>query len=310
MVDEIILTERPTAKEIYMLIGWRQWADGGSVSSGLPHYLIEKTKARKIGSISPDGFYLFQIPGTHDLVRPAVKFNDGFPEYLESEHNDFFYSEDQNKGIVYFLGDEPHLDAERYINAILYAAKEMGVKRIIGFGGVYGELPYDKERLISCTYSLPHLKQELDQLAVRYSNYQGGGSIGSYLCKRAGEQEIEYISFYAFIPTYDFSNIPNATNSIHIENDFVAWLGIMKRLNSMLKLNFDLSELEEKSQRLVKLIATKIEEIDEATPDFSVQDYLNELNANFEEMTFHPMDDFWEEELGRLFGNIDSNEEE
>jgi predicted ATP-grasp superfamily ATP-dependent carboligase len=310
MFDEVILTERPTAKEIYMLIGWRQWADGGSVSSGLPQYLIEKTKARKIGSISPDGFYLFQIPGTHDLVRPAVKFNEGFPEYLESEHNDFFYSEDQNKGIVYFLGDEPHLDAERYINAILYAAKEMGVKRIIGFGGVYGELPYDKERLISCTYSLPHLKQELDQLAVRYSNYQGGGSIGSYLCKRAGEQEIEYISFYAFIPTYDFSSIPNATNSIHIENDFTAWLGIMKRLNSMLKLNFDLSELEEKSQRLVKLIATKIEEIDEATPDFSVQDYINELNVNFEELTFHPMDDFWEEELGRLFGNIDSTEEE
>ena len=130
------------------------------------------------------------------------------------------------------------------------------------------------------------------------------------MCKRAGEQEIEYITFYAFIPTYDFSNIPNATNSIHIENDFMAWLGIMKRVNSLLKLNVDLSELEEKSQRLVKLITTKIKEIDEATPDFSVQDYINELNANFEELVFHPMDDFWEEELGRLFGNIDTTEEE
>jgi len=125
MVNEVILTERPTANEIYMLIGWRQWADGGSVSSGLPRYLIEHTNARKIGSISPDGFYLFQIPGTHDLVRPVIKFRDGYPEYLESEQNEFFFSGDENKGIVYFLGDEPQLDAERYSNAILHAAKEL-----------------------------------------------------------------------------------------------------------------------------------------------------------------------------------------
>jgi hypothetical protein len=310
MVDEVTLTERPTADEIFMLVGWRQWADGGSASSGLPRFLIEHTNARKIGSISPDGFYLFQIPGTHDLVRPVIKFKEGYPEYLKTERNEFFYSGDKNKGIVYFLGDEPQLDAERYSNAILETAKVLGVKRIIGFGGVYGELPYDKERLISSTYSLPHLKDELDQLAVRFSNYHGGGSIGSYLCKRAGEQNFEYISFYAFIPTYDFSHIPNVTNSIHIENDFMAWLGIMRRVNHMLKLDLDLSELEEKSERLVKLIASKIDEIEDATPDFNVHEYIDELNANFDELPFHPMEDFWEEELGRLFGDIDKTEEE
>jgi hypothetical protein len=68
MPDTVEFTEHPTAKHIYMIVGWRQWADAGSTSSGLPQYLIQKTDARQIGTLSPDGFYLFQIPGTHDLV--------------------------------------------------------------------------------------------------------------------------------------------------------------------------------------------------------------------------------------------------
>ena len=61
MSDAVEIREHPTAQEIYMLAGWRQWADAGSTSSGLPQYLIEQTGAKKIGSINPGGFYLFQI---------------------------------------------------------------------------------------------------------------------------------------------------------------------------------------------------------------------------------------------------------
>ena len=63
-----------------MIAGWHQWADAGSISSGLPLYLIEQTQARKIGRIKPDGFYLFQIPGAHHLLRPVVKLNEGYRE--------------------------------------------------------------------------------------------------------------------------------------------------------------------------------------------------------------------------------------
>ncbi len=57
-----------------------------------------------------------------------------------------------------FLGDEPHMDAERYIRALLGAAKEMNVKQIIHLGGVYGQVPYDKQRHVHGIFSLPHLK--------------------------------------------------------------------------------------------------------------------------------------------------------
>jgi len=306
--NEVKIVERPIAKEIDMLIGWRQWADAGSVSSGLPQYLIEFNKAHKIGEIDPNGFYLFQIPGTHDLVRPVVKFKEGFPDYLESKRNEFFYSGDEERGIVYFLGDEPHLDAERYVGALLQVAKELRVKRIIGFGGVYGELPYNKERMVSSTYSQNHLKAELDNIGVNFSDYHGGGSIGSYVCRRASEQDVEYLSLYAFVPVYDFSNISRNASGIQIENDFMAWLGIMRRVNYMLKLNWDLSELEAKSQRLIKLMDDKIEEIAKAFPEINIHEYIQQLDDDFDEVVFEPLQDLWEDEINRLFDRFEDED--
>jgi proteasome assembly chaperone (PAC2) family protein len=308
MSDAVELWEYPKAEKIYMLAGWRQWADAGSVSSGLPQYLVQQTDARQIGLIRPGGFYLFQIPGTHDLVRPVVKFAQGYPEALESRRNELYYSGDEKRGLVIFLGDEPHLDVERYTAAFLHVAQSLGVRRIVGLGGVYGELPYDKERMVSSTYSLPDLKGDLDDLALNFSDYHGGASIGSYICRRAGEQGVEYVSFYAFVPTYDFSNVAEIGNTIRIENDFMAWLGVMRRVNFMLKLDLDLSDLENKSEHLMEVMESKLEELESTTPQLGVRDYMQQLSKEFDEMQFNPLDDVWEDEIRRLLDKYDPDE--
>jgi len=308
MSDAVELWEKPEAKEIYLIAGWRQWADAGSVSSGLPQYLLQQTKARQIGKIRPDGFYLFQIPGTHDLLRPAVKFDEGFPELLQSKQNEIFYTGDEKLGLVIFIGDEPHMDIERYIDAFLHLAESLGVRRILTLGGVYGELPYEKDRMISSVYSLPKLKKELNDLAVELSDYQGGASIGSYVARRAADREMEMVGFYAFVPTYDFSEVAEVGNVIRIENDFMAWLGIMRRINHMLKLEMDLADLEEKSEHLVELMDSKVEEIDQVAPNLGVREYMQRLSEGFKDMPFDPLDEVWEEELRRLFDRMDPDE--
>ncbi|MGB1249825.1 MAG: PAC2 family protein [Candidatus Promineifilaceae bacterium] len=301
------LWEKPRAEEITMIAGWRQWADAGSMSSGLPQYLIDEMGAEKIGEFVNDGFYMFQIPGTHDLVRPVVRMKDGYPEYIEERTNELFYVGDGQKGLLIFLGDEPHMDIDRYAKTFFSVAKEVGVKRIISLGGVYGELPYDKERTISCLYSHPSIKAELENYVVRFSGYQGGASVGSYLCKKAEQVHLEYIGFYAFVPTYDFSNATQQTQAqgIRIENDFVAWHGVMKRLNHMLNLEFDLTDLSLKAQKLIEVVDAKVEELEREMPDMDIQAYLERISAEFEEQTFMPLDDVWEEELRNLFDGLD-----
>lgn len=307
MSDAVEIWERPAAETLHMIAGWRQWADAGSISSGLPEYLIERTNARKIGTIHPDGFYLFQIPGTHDLVRPVVKFDDGFPETLETRRNDVYFAGDGERGLIFFLGDEPHLDVERYVEALLHVADTLGVQRIIGLGGVYGELPYTKDRIISSVYSQPYLKEELEKYAVNLSDYHGGASIGSIVCRRAYEADMEYISFYGLVPTYDFSNFAQSGNTIRIENDYMAWLGVMRRVNHMLKTKFDLADLEQKSEQLVRVIDAKVEELDNSTPQLGVRDYMKRLEDAFTEQQFDPLDDVWEDALRGLLDDDDDN---
>ena len=307
MTEALELWEKPQAERVVMIAGWRQWADAGSVSSGLPEYLIEQTHARPIGRIRSDGFFLFQVPGTHDLVRPVVKFEEGHPTSLEVQRTELYYTGDEQLGVVIVIGDEPHMDIERYTAAVLEAAKALNVRRIVGLGGVYGEMPYDKERMVSGTYSLPHIKDEMQRLAVSLSDYHGGASIGSYVCRRAGDAKMEYAGLYAFVPAYNLGELLASAEGIRIENDFVAWYGVMRRINYMLKTRFDLSDLERRSKQVVQLMASKIAELDRSMPELGLQDYLDEMSQEFTEVTFSPLGDVWEDALERL---LDDDEED
>ncbi|MEM6281750.1 MAG: PAC2 family protein [Chloroflexota bacterium] len=300
MSDAINIWDKPDDDELYMIAGWRQWADAGSMSSMLPRYLLQETDAKKIGEISGDGFYLFQIPATHDLVRPVVQFEDGFPEALEERKNELYYAKIGDKGVVYFLGDEPHLDVERYVKLFLEAAEQLNVKRIISFGGVYAEVPYDKERPVSCSYSKRSLKAELDELSVELTSYHGGAAIGSYICKKAADADMEYVGFYAFAPTYDFSHLMQGANGFQIENDFRAWLGVMRRVKHMLQLNIDLADLEDKTAKLNMSLDEKITEMDEQYPQLNIRKFFKDLADDYDEVVFEPISTVWEDELRRL----------
>ena len=261
MDDRIRLWERPVSKEIYLIAGWRQWADAGSASSALPQYLIDLVGAKKIGELEPKGFYLFQIPGTHHFLRPEVNLNEGYRQSMEPRLNEFFYAGNVDKGLVIFLGDEPHLNEDEYATLFFYVAEELGVKRGISLGGVYGEMPYDKEREVSCVYSHPHMKAELDNYAVRFSNYHGGTTIGAYMVHQAESRDMELIAFNAFVPAYDFSETAAAVQGVRIDNDYRAWYDLMRRVEHMFNLGLDLSDLEEQSEALTESMHQKIEEL-------------------------------------------------
>ncbi len=299
------LTEKPVAEEIVMIAGWRQWADAGAISSRLPEYLIEKLGARKIGEIDSSGFYLFQIPGAHHFLRPQIKLKEGYREGLEKKSNEFFYAGDDKKGLVIFLGDEPHMRVDEYASAFFAGVKELGVKRAAGVGGVYGAMPYDKDRDVSCVYSLREMKEELDQYAVRYSNYEGGATIGSYLVDRAEQEKLPFLVMYAFVPAYDFSQPALFPQGVRIENDYKAWYDILVRLSYMFGLELELSELQNRSDELVMTMDAKLAELGDEMPQLKVHEYIEKLNTEFNENPYVPLGDVWERGFQDLFGDND-----
>lgn len=313
MTELFNLWEKPQAEEIYLIAGWHQWADGGSISSGLPRYLVEQHNARKIGEISPDGYYLFQLPGAQQFLRPLSRQNDGLTESLHTPSNEFYYTEVNGKGLVFFIGDEPHMDAERYTRAFLEATKALKVTRIIHFGGVYAMVPYDRTRHVHGLVSLPRLREEMKNLVIEGSNYHGPASIGSYVSKRAGEQNIEAFGMYAFSPIYQFGGPEDTNKSIHIDNDYAAWLDVMERVNHILGTNIDLTDLEDLSNDLIVKIDDKVIELNNKYPELRIEDFFQRLRGEFEEKSFNPLDDVWQDSLqhlGDMFFPTDKDDED
>jgi predicted ATP-grasp superfamily ATP-dependent carboligase len=301
-MDELVELGRiPSATEINMIVGWHQWADAGAISSGLPQYLVDHLNADKIGEIKPDGFYLFQVPGTHDLLRPVIKLHEGYRMELRAKENVFYYAGDEDKGLVIFIGEEPHQNQERYADAFFDAVEALHVRRVIAMGGVYGAMPYDKDREVSCVYSLPRLKDELGPYAVKFSNYEGGSTIGTYLVDRAEHRDVEFLVFYGFVPSYDFSELSMLLSGMRIENDYRAWYELLRRVNHMFGMEIDLAELELESEALTASMDEQIAELDQQAPRLKVHEYLETLSEEFVERPFMPMDDLWTRELRDLF---------
>jgi proteasome assembly chaperone (PAC2) family protein len=302
MNELLRLWEKPPPA--YMIAGWRQWADGGDVSSGLPQYLIDHTDARRIGEIGPDGFYLFQIPGTHHLVRPTVRLDDGYREELETKRNEFFYSEADGEGFLIFLGEEPHLNEERYAETFFDAVEELGVRRVAAVAGVCGAVPYDKDRNVSCVYSLSEMKDELSNYAVKFSSYEGGATISMYLAHHAESRDIEFFRFCAYVPLYDFSTSSMSVHPTGLDEDFKAWYDLLRRLDHMFKLGLDLKDLQGRSDELIPEWDARIDHLARAMPQLEVRDYMEKVNSEFEELSFEPLSDLWEEELRGLLEDL------
>jgi proteasome assembly chaperone (PAC2) family protein len=299
MNDLVDLWEKPSSAR-YMIAGWYQWADAGEVSSGLPQYLIDVTGAKQIGEMDPDGYYLFQFPGTHDLLRPMVRLEEGYRVEMRERRNAFYASGDSESDFLIFIGDEPHMNVERYATAFLDAVEALGVERVAVVAGVNGPMPYDKDREISCVYSLPGMKEELEGYALRPSNYEGGATIGVYLADRAEERDIELVAFYAMVPAYDFSQASSTVQRVSAEEDFKAWYDLMRRLDYMFGLDFDLSELETRSAELIAAWDSRIAQLERKLPGV-VRSYMEEVNEEFEERSFDPLSQAWADALGDIF---------
>jgi hypothetical protein len=292
----------------YMIAGWHQWADAGSVSSGLPQYLIDTTNARQIGRLVSGDYYLFQIPGTHHLLRPIVKLNEGYREGLEDRGNEFYLTGAQGQEFVVFWGEEPHRNEALYAEAFFDAVEGLGIKRVAAVAGVYGAVPYDRDRSVSCVYSLPWMKQELSRYAVRFSNYEGGATISMYLAAQAEARGIEFFRFCTLVPSYNLATASTPMQSVAVDEDYKAWYDLMVRLDHMFQLDFDLTDLETHSRELISDWHDKIEHITRTMPQLEVGAYMEEVYRDFTERSFVPLSDVWEQELRDLFDDSEPTE--
>lgn len=266
--DKLIIHKRPNLSNPRLLMGFSGWMDGGEVSTGTVGGIVDKLDAEELAEINPTGFYIYSFPGTMEvtaLFRPHTKIRDGIIEAYDIPENIFFYNERNN--LILFTGKEPNLNWEEFSECIFKVCDEFGVKTIYFIGSVAGLVPHTREPRLFCSVSNGHLKETFQHYGVKFSNYEGPGSIVTYLTAQCGKRDLSMVSLVATIPAYVQGNNPKCIEAT------------TRRLAGMLELDLELADLTSVSDEFEK----KLDEVVQEQPELAnnihklEEDYDNEI---------------------------------
>jgi len=266
-------------KRPYMVLGISGWVDGGQAATGSIEYLVKKLGTRKFAEIPISKFHIFQVPGQLSL-RPHIKIEDGILKEHRFPENQFFcrVNPDADNDVILFLGTEPNLNWEEYADAILGVAEEFYVVRIYLLGGVLDRTPHTREPTVSCSCSSSELKEEMRKYSVQFTNYEGPSRFGSTLLYICQKERVPMVTITARVTYYPEFNIVIPRNPKAIR-------AVVRRLNTLLRLNLDVSDLDKEAEEFEAKLGFMMSQ------NAEFKSYVEELEKDFVEAKYEePLD--------------------
>jgi len=254
------MLQRPSLREPLMIVGFGGWPNAGEVSTWVVTHLIRTFGATKCAEIKPDSFFnLCQ-------QRPVVSVEEGLVRSITFPCNAFYACRAAGlaaKDLLFFLGQEPHLQWPAFTEAFLNLAQRLGVVEILTVGGVYDNIPHTVQPPVTGLVNQAQRTERLSAYDIQFTNYEGPMSIHSYLLVAAGQRGIPAISIWGHVPYYVQSN--NAKTC----------LAILERLQRMAGFDLDLGDV----RRAAELLDSEIDRIIEGKPE--LRDYIKGLEREF-----------------------------
>jgi len=266
--DKLKIYKRPSFNSPRLLLGLSGWMDGGEVSTGTVRCLIDQLGAQRLAEIEPEGFYIYNFPGSMEitaLFRPHTKIQDGLIKSCEIPADAFFYSEEND--LILFLGKEPNLQWEEFAECIFSLCEQFGVKMLYFIGSVAGLVPHTREPRLFCTVSDAELKKTFQHYGVKFTNYEGPASIITYLTAHCNKRGLKMATFVATIPAYVQGSNPKCIEAV------------TRRLVGMLELQIKLDDLRAVSDEFEKKLSEIVQEQPELESNIHKleEDYDNEI---------------------------------
>jgi proteasome assembly chaperone (PAC2) family protein len=213
--DKLVIHARPHLREARMVLGMSGWMDGGDVSTGTVQVLTEKLSARPLAEINPEGFYIYNFPGTMEisaLFRPFAKIRDGLVLQYHAPTNVFHF--DARSNLVIFEGREPNQNWGDYADCIFEVAAQFDVRAMYFLGSVAGVVPHSREPRLHASVSEPSLKEELSHYGARFTTYEGPAAVSTFLVASAASRGIRMVSLVAEVPAYIHGRNPKCIESM------------------------------------------------------------------------------------------------
>lgn len=248
-MEQLTIYERPTLFQPYLVMGFEGWPDAGRVSSGVVSYLRDKLQARKFAELKPDEFYVFQTPGS-DLRRPVTSIEGGLVKGLTVPSTSLWFhkSEKGGRDLIISHGLEPELGWNKFVDAILGLAQDLGVQRLYTVGGTYDAVPHTVEPVMSAVLSHASLTEEMTEHGIGLTIYEGPSSIHTALVVAAGRKGIKAVSLWGHVPHY--IQVPNAR----------VCYAMLGKLARMLDIAVDLGDLRKAAEYLDDQVTRALEQ--------------------------------------------------
>ena len=267
--DPLKVEDLPQLEGGRMVVAFSGWMDGGDVSTGTVEWLDEQTDAEPFADIDPEGFYIFNFPGSMEvsaLFRPYVHIEEGLVQDYEPPTNTFYAAPKHN--LALFLGKEPHLHWRAYRDALFGLAQEMGIREVFFVGSVAGMVPHTREPRLRCAVSDARLKSRLESAGVPFTDYEGPASFSAYLLTQAAAHGLDMFNFVTEIPAYIQGRNPKGIETV------------CRTLTGLLEIDLDMEEMREASDHWEKRIDEAVDERDD------LAEHIQKLEEDYDHEVF------------------------
>ncbi|MBN1604748.1 MAG: PAC2 family protein [Chitinispirillaceae bacterium] len=292
-VENLIIDKPFSLSNGTLVVGFSGWMDGGEASSGSINYLIEFFKATQCAMIAPEGFYVYNFHGdmeVSNISRPFTRIANGLIEEFKFPENAFFCSQQHN--LAFFLGKEPDLEWDYFGDCIYDFCKEFGITTVYCCGSVAGLTPHTREPRIGFVASGQEFRDQLQQMGLRPSNYEGPAGIMTYLINRASFESIQTANVIAEIPAYVQGYNPRSIETV------------VKLFARILDLKVDLDEIHKASMEFEEKISELVSQQDE------LPEKVAELERDYDREAFDREMGEMKNWLGRQGLRFDKNEKD
>jgi hypothetical protein len=223
----------PDISDARLLIALQPWIDIGSVGTMALTFLEQAWDGRQIGRLTrPGRFYDFS------RYRPMLFRRDG-ERHVVVPNTNLHHARDPHGHDWLFLHTlEPHSLGEDFVEGLFALLKDLDVRDYTMIGSMYAPVPHTRPPVVSGGSSSEVLRDRLQRLGAKESNYEGPTTILATLPPMALAENIPTATIILQLPAY-----------AQVERDYRGLLHLLELLSGFYGWQLDLEQLRQESER-------------------------------------------------------------
>ncbi len=248
----------PRLQEPIALVALRPWVDVGGAGTSTLAFLEHWCSASPLGSLArPGDFFDFT------RYRPTIRAAQGQRQITVPNSFINWGSGAAGKDFVFLHLLEPQMQGEVYVESVLEVLQALDVKRYCLVGGMHDAVPHTRPLIVTGSHDTR--PDELRELGVQISNYEGPTSIIGLVPQEASKMGVEVTSLMVHLPQY-----------AELDIDYAGQSRLLEVLSSLYGLDIDLAPVRRAAEKQYSEMTRSVDK----DPDF--KQVLEQLEAYYE----------------------------